>query len=279
MAFNMNTAKSNSLRSLDYSVGTMETTCDKFHSGAFEVIQPSKRGNRSGMDALLLAAAVSKEAKGVLADLGAGAGVAGFATLNLNENLELLAVEKNNEMADLARQSLLLPGNVSLRERSKIIEHDVTAGGVDRLKAGLGPDSVDHVIMNPPYNTDRERPPRDTLKAEAFMMAKGGIDSWFRTAAAITKPGGTMTIIYRTENLGELLACSQGRFGGLEIMPIHSRAGEAAKRIIAKGTRASRAPVSILPGFVVHENDGQFTPQADAIFKGESRLDFASKQS
>lgn len=252
----------------------METTRDMFHDGAFEVLQPSTRGNRSGMDALLLAAALPQSASGILADLGSGAGVAGLAALNLNQKLKLVSVEKNPHMADLARKSLQLSGNSSLRNKTKVIEHDVTSSGIDRLKAGLAPDSVDHIITNPPYNTSRERPPKDPIKAEAFMMGEGGIDAWFRTAAAIVKPGGTLAIIYRTENLGEVLACSQGRFGGLEIMPIHSRADEAAKRIIVRGTRASRASMAIVPGFVVHNEDGSFTEKADAIFKGKAHLDF-----
>ncbi len=259
----------------EFSESVMETTRDKFHDGAFEVLQPSKRGNRSGMDALLLAAALPENSSGVLADLGAGAGVAGLAALNLNRELNLLAVEKNPEMAELARKSMLFSCNTNLSNRSKVIEFDVTSSGVDRLKAGLAPETVNHIIMNPPYNTSRERAPKDELKAEAFMMGEGGIDAWFRTAAAILRPGGTIAIIYRTENLGEVLACSQGRFGGLEIMPIHSRADEAAKRIIVRGTRASRAPMAIVPGFVVHKMDGSFTDSADAIFKGKTHLDFA----
>lgn len=252
----------------------MKTSRDKFYDGAFEVLQPTDRGNRSGMDALLLAAALPKNSSGILADFGSGAGVAGFAALTLNRDLELLAIEKNTEMVELSKKSLQLNSNAKLFSRTKIIQHDVTLGGVDRAKAGLNPDSVNHIIMNPPYNTNRERPPVDKMKAEAFMMGEGGIDAWFRTASAITRSGGMLAIIYRTENLGEILACSQGRFGGLEIMPIHSRADEAAKRIIVRGTKGSRAPMAIVPGFVVHNEDGSFTEKADAIFKGKAHLEF-----
>ncbi len=252
----------------------MKTSRDKLHAGAFEAIQPSERGNRSGMDALLLAAALPEDCSGTLADLGAGAGVAGLAALNLNRDLDLLAVEINPEMADLARKTLQCSSNSKFLGRAKVIEHDVTSSGVDRLKAGLAPDSVHHVIMNPPYNSSHDRAPKDSLKAQAFMMGDGGIDAWFRTAAAILRPGGTIAIIYRTKNLGEVLACSQGRFGGLEIMPIHSRADEAAKRVLVRGTRGSRAPMAIVPGFVVHNMDGTFTDEADAIFKGKFHLNF-----
>ena len=60
------------------SLTDVETTLDAFHRGDFHVVQPS-RGHRSGMDAMMLAAAVPSSFAGRLADLGAGAGAAGLA--------------------------------------------------------------------------------------------------------------------------------------------------------------------------------------------------------
>ena len=249
-----------------------ETSIDAFHRDGFEVIQPKASGYRSGMDALLLAAAVPRNAVGILADLGAGSGVAGFAALNLNADLDLLAVEKNPQLVELANKSLLLEKNKVLRTRTKVIVADVTANAAARSKAGLEPESVAHAIMNPPYNPITMRPPRDPVKAEAFMIGEGGIDAWFRTAASIIRPGGTLTLIYRTEQLGDVLACMQGRFGGLEILPLHSRADEPSKRLIVRGTRGSRAPLAVLPGFVLHRDDGSFSSEAELVFEGKSRI-------
>ncbi len=249
-----------------------ETTTDAFHRDAFHVIQPKTSGHRSGLDALFLAAAVPQNASGILADLGAGAGVAGLAALCLNAGLDLLAIEKNTHMAELARETLTLPKNKNLNTRSKVIEADITANAAARAKAGLEVESVAHAIMNPPYNPITLRPPKDPMKAEAFMIGEGGIDAWFRTAASIIRPGGTLSLIYRTEQLGDILACMQGRFGGLEILPLHSRRDEASKRLIIRGTRGSRAPLALLPGFVIHREDGNFTDEAENIFAGTARL-------
>lgn len=251
-----------------------KTSRDKFHDGSFEVYQPIASGHRSGLDALLLGASLRAGAKGMLADLGAGAGVAGFAALNLYPDLELISVELNSEMHQFAKNASTLPLNARLNRRMQFLQADVSKTGAERLKQGLDDASFDYVIMNPPYNTVQHRAPKDEMKSEAHIIGEGGVDAWFRTASAILKPGGTLSMIYRTENIASVLACSQGRFGGLEIMPIHSRADEAAKRMIVRGTRASRAPLTFLPGFVVHDEDGNFTEHADRIFRGESLLDF-----
>lgn len=258
----------------DMATNSLESV-DAFHNGAFSVVQPKDKGYRSGLDALLLAAALPENIQGLLADLGAGTGVAGLAALNFNRDLDLLLVERNPKMSAFAKRSLGLRKNQHLSGRVKTIETDITQSGVERLKAGLNPDSVDHVIMNPPYNKEDHRTPPDPTRAEAFMLGEGGLDSWFRTASSITKPGGTLALIYRTENIGDVLACARGRFGGLEILPIHSYADKPAKRFLARGTRASRAPLKLFPGFVVHAPDGTFTQQAEAIFKAEARLTFA----
>ena len=56
-------------------------TLDAFHRGAFYLVQPSAKGHRSGIDAMILASAVPADFKGKVADLGAGAGAAGLAGL------------------------------------------------------------------------------------------------------------------------------------------------------------------------------------------------------
>ena len=101
------------------SDSVLKATRDRFHKGAFEVYQPSGSGHRSGLDALRRAAAWPEGASGLLADLGAGAGVAGFAALNLNRDLDLLGVEKNSKMIELARRSLRLVANSKAEEPCK----------------------------------------------------------------------------------------------------------------------------------------------------------------
>ena len=61
------------------SQARLDTRIDAFWRGRFALVQPVGQGYRSGLDALLLASTLSTDAKGRLADLGAGAGAVGFA--------------------------------------------------------------------------------------------------------------------------------------------------------------------------------------------------------
>lgn len=251
------------------------TTEDAFHRGAFHALQPRERGHRSGQDALLIASCLPEGASGRLADLGSGAGVAGLAALAMNPGLEVTLVEKNRVMAELARKTVLLPANALFRSRAVVLEADVTLTGTQRESAGLHPDSFDHVIMNPPYNHKAQRVSPDPMRAEAHMLGASGLEPWMRTAAAILRPGGTLAMIYRPEKLADVLACAQGRFGGLAVVPVHARQDEPAGRILVRMVKGSRAPLSIQPSLVMHDDANRPTAMGDALVNGRARVHFA----
>lgn len=245
---------------------------DSFFRGEFEVYQPVGVGHRSGSDALLLAASLPHNAQGLMADLGAGSGVAALAALAANPRLEAALAEVDPVMATLARKSLTLPANSALAGRAKVLEVDVTLIGGEREKSGLANASFDHVIMNPPYNHPGQKPSAKPMKALAHKMGVGGLDAWMRTAAAILRPGGWVHLIYRSEMLGEIISSMQGRFGALSIIPLHARADEKAARVIVRGNRGSRANLSVLPGIILHEPDGKPTTFAEELINGKRRL-------
>lgn len=254
---------------------TCETSEDSFFRGKFFAVQPIGNGHRSGSDALLIAAGLPKGATGKLVDLGSGTGVAGLAAIYQNPDLSVLLVEKNPLMVQLANRTLQMTKNAMLARRAKILAADVTLSGIKRSEAGLEDTSADFVIMNPPYNYEGQRVSPNALKAEAHVMGMSGLDSWVRTAAAILKANGTLIMIYRAEKLGEIIACSQGRFGDLSIIPIYSREGERAKRILVKMTKGSKAPLSLLPGILMHDGEGGPTPIAQSLLNGEARIEFS----
>jgi tRNA1(Val) A37 N6-methylase TrmN6 len=249
-------------------------TIDAFHNGAFHAVQPVGTGHRAGSDALLLAAALPSNSKGLLADLGSGAGVAALAALVMNPQLEAVLAEADPLMADYARRTLELSQNQWLEGRATVIEADVTLKGRAREASGLATGAFAHVIANPPYYTPSERASPDSRRALAHQMQEGGLEAWLRTAAAILKPGGQLHLVWRPQQLAELISACHGRFGGLSILPLHSRTNEPAGRIILRATKGSRAPLSISPGIVLHGDDNKTTAFADAVLNGRLRLSF-----
>lgn len=246
-------------------------TLDAFHRGRFHLLQPKGRGHRAGMDAMLLASLVAADGPVKVADLGAGAGAAGLAVAARLPLAEVDLVEKFAEMAAYARRSLALPENAGLAPRLRVIEADVTLRAAARVAAGLADEVYDHVILNPPFNDASDRVTPDPLKAEAHAMTATLFEDWLRTAGAIMRPGGQLSLIARPESVAEILAACGRRFGGVEITPLHPRAGENAVRILVTAIKGSRARLALRAPLVMHDGPGHgFSAAVDALNNGRA---------
>ncbi|WP_275789277.1 tRNA1(Val) (adenine(37)-N6)-methyltransferase [Pararhizobium gei] len=246
-------------------------TIDSFHRGQFHVIQPLGQGHRSGMDAMLLASLVAADRPCRIADLGAGAGAAGMAVASRLEGAEVVLVERSPLMAEFARQSLALTQNERFAARLSVLEADVALTGAQRRAAGLADDHFDHVIMNPPFNDASDRTTPDALKAEAHAMTEDLFEVWIRTAGAIVKPGGQLSLIARPESIARIVGACGRRFGGIEITSLHPRAGENAVRILVTAIKQSRARLAFRAPLIMHR-DGthKFTDSVDDLNNGRT---------
>ncbi|MCX8996330.1 tRNA1(Val) (adenine(37)-N6)-methyltransferase [Rhizobiaceae bacterium BDR2-2] len=248
-------------------------TVDAFHRGRFHLVQPKGRGHRAGVDAMLLAALVDAAGPVRVADLGAGAGAAGMAVAARIGQAQVVLYERSPDMAAYARKSLALAENAAISDRVSVIEADVTLKGRARVAAGLPDDTFDHVVMNPPFNDADDRRTPDRLKAEAHAMTEGLFEDWIRTAGAILKPGGQLSLIARPQSIADIIAACGRRFGGLELTALHPRPGEDAVRILATAIKGSRARLRLRPALVIHDGEAHaFSPLVDDLNNGRAAL-------
>ena len=244
-------------------------TIDAFHFGAFHVVQPNGMGHRSGMDAMLLASLVNSDRPIKVADLGAGAGAAGLAVASRLPDASIVLVERVPEMADYARKTLALSQNALFNNRATVLETDVTLSGKARLAAGLLDNHFDYVIMNPPFNEPKDRATPDPLKAQAHLLTDKLFESWIRTACAIIKPNGQLSLIARPHSISEIISACGKRFGGLEITSLHPRPGENAVRILVTGIKGSKARLQLRAPLTMHGAEGhKFSSEVDDYNNG-----------
>jgi tRNA1(Val) A37 N6-methylase TrmN6 len=227
-----------------------------------------RHGHRVGTDSVLLSAALDP-AGGHLIDAGAGAGLVGLAIAQRQPGLNVTLVERDEQVAEAARQNIELNG---LSERMRVAACDLTHAA-SRRAVGLSDGCADALVTNPPWlDPHRAQISPDQQRAAAHAHGDAlGLETWMRAMAALLRPGGRFALIHRADALKSCLDVLEGRFGALEILPLHPRAHQPAHRIIIRGIKGSRAPTSLLPAFVVHQGD-RFTPEAEAIHKGEALL-------
>jgi tRNA1(Val) A37 N6-methylase TrmN6 len=222
---------------------------------------------------MILASAVPAGFDGAVADFGAGAGAAGMAVAARCPKSRVALVENDPVMAGFARRTIGHENNAALSSRLSVLEADVSLSGKSRVDSGLCDRSLDFVIMNPPFNSPRDRASPDALKAAAHVMSEDMFEAWLRTAAAVLRPDGNVAVIARPASLNEILTACEGRFGRLRILPILPRPSEAAIRIVVTGVKGSRAGLSLEPPLVLHGESGNgFSARAEAVINGEAEV-------
>jgi tRNA1(Val) A37 N6-methylase TrmN6 len=249
---------------------TSELTEDAFLGGRLRLRQP-KSGHRAGHDAMLLAAATSAQAGDRVVDFGAGVGAAGLALATRISGLQIVLIEIDEVLAELAR------GNaVSNRIEAKIIAMDVASGAEAFAGADLAPDSVDVVLMNPPFNdSKRHRSSPDRSRKIAHVADAATLENWIHAARRILKSGGVLTLIWRADGLGDVLAALDRGFGSLAILPIHGNAATPAIRVLIRAVKGGRAPAALYPGLMLNDESGLPNKQVQAILAGKGALPLA----
>jgi tRNA1(Val) A37 N6-methylase TrmN6 len=242
---------------------------DALLGGRVKLRQPVP-GYRVAIDTVFLAASLSPRPGIRLLDLGCGVGGASLCLLARLEaeavpGVSVLGLEIQPELVQLANENATANG----RARAfRAIKGDLT-----RLPMVFEPLSFDGVFFNPPYGRAKEMtPPNDPVRNRANLECDEGLDLWISTALKLLKPKGTITLIHRAERLGEILGLLEGRAGAIRILPLHSKARRPAKRVIVSALKNSRAPLGLLPGFVVHDDDGAFTAEAEAVLRRGAAL-------
>ena len=249
----------------------LDLTEDAFLGGQLRVKQ-LKSGHRAGHDAVLLAAATAARAGDRVADLGAGAGVAGLAVARRVTDVDLVLVEIDATLAGLARANA--DANAI---QADVTVLDVEADAAAHSAAGLPPDSVDAVLMNPPFNDPaRHRISPDVARGVAHVAAPTTLSNWIHAARRMLRSKGTLTLIWRADGIAEVLAALDHGFGSLQILPVHGEARGPANRILVRATKGGRAPTQIHPALLLNDESGVPNKRVQEILAGNGSLPLAN---
>jgi tRNA1(Val) A37 N6-methylase TrmN6 len=157
-----------------------------------------------------------------------------------------------------------------------VIVLDVTSGAEAFAAAGLSPDSVDVVLMNPPFNDPaRHRASPDQARASAHVATAATLESWIHAARRILKSGGVLTLIWRADGLTEVLAALGRGFGSLAILPVHGDVKTPAIRVLIRATKGGKAPTQMRAALMLNDESALPNKQLQEILAGKGVLSLA----
>jgi tRNA1(Val) A37 N6-methylase TrmN6 len=244
-----------------------DITEDAFLGGRLRLKQ-KRSGHRAGHDAILLAAATEARIGDRVVDFGAGVGTAGRALARRIPGIRLSLVEIDPELAELARDNAA--ANAIAAET---IVLDVTADAQGFASHGLSPDSVDVVLMNPPFNDPaRHRGSPDRLRHTAHVATEETLHAWVHAARRILRSNGVLTLIWRADGIADVLEALSRGFGSLAILPVHGEAGRPAIRVLVRAVKGGRAPTRLLPGLMLNDEARVSKNEMMEILEGRAAL-------
>lgn len=224
---------------------------DTFLDGRVRVTQP-ETGFRAGLDAVMLAAAIPAQHGQSALELGSGAGTASLCLAARVPGLTVTGVEIDGLLVALAQANAAANG-AAVR---------FAAADIFALPAELKRD-FDQVFCNPPFHGEGQTSP-NAARATALMDG-GKLSDWLKLGLQRTVSDGFFTAILRADRLNEALGALPER--GVCALPLWPRAGGAPKRVIVQARKGSRAPFALLPGLVLHQENGAWTNESEAVLR------------
>lgn len=242
-----------------------DETLDALEAFGLSIRQPAK-GYRFSVDPLLLCSFADKEGVNSVVDLGTGCGVIPLVISRLLPEADIVGVEFQPQMAELARRNVE-KNNVG--ERVRIVEADVL-----HLRRQLPHAGFDLVLANPPYRrrgTGRLSPTagRDLARHESTAA----IEDFLAAAKFLAKPAGRIAFVFLAARLAEFMAAAAST--GLvprRIQFVHGALGAEAKMFLCELRKGRGGEMAIMPPLLLRDGQLQYTQQALAMMEGKSRL-------
>jgi release factor glutamine methyltransferase len=120
-------------------------------------------------------------------DVGTGTGAIALAIVDEHPGAQVTAIDASKDALALARENLDLLG---INGRVRLVEHDLTEG--------LGQDSFDLVVSNPPYvepeDIENLQPEVRDWEPRVALVAHGATEAVARAATEALRPGGWVVL-------------------------------------------------------------------------------------
>lgn len=233
-----------------------DETLDSFYRGRILVLQ-KKKGYRFSVDAPLLADFIQTKHTDEILELGAGNGIISLL-LSIKPFKYITAVEIQESLADIARRNVKLN---KLEEKVSIVREDLR-----RYQPGK---KFDVVFSNPPYlkkgeghlsSSEEKSIAKHELKCNIFDILK-------KTGELLKSEGKAYFVFLVKRKEDFLQAVERNQLKVKYIRFVSPRQDSHANFFLIECDFSSKKDV-ILPPFILYDDEGNYTLEAEKIFKG-----------
>lgn len=228
--------------------------------GRVRYAQP-RRGFRSGLEPVLLAAAIPARPGDHVLEGGTGAAAGLLCLATRIAGVTGIGIERDPALAALAERNLATNGLTGLA----IVVGDVTTTAPSRV--------FDHAFANPPWNDPADTRSPDGSRRAAKQAVPGLLATWIAALAAPLRPRGTLTLILPPARLREVFsAANEASCTPAALFPLWPKPDRPAKLVLFHAIKLGRSRCVFHSGLVLHDRADTFTREAEAILRGAQAL-------
>lgn len=233
---------------------------DTLLGGRVRFAQPAT-GYRAAIDPVLLAAGVPARSGEHVLEGGLGAGAAALCLLARVPGAQVTGIEIDRALAAIAAGNAAVNGAALTVETADLLE----------FRQGR----FDHAMANPPYQRagSGSASPAATKRRANRERAPDALAAWIGALSRRLASRGSLTLVLPAARLSDAArAMRDAGLGAIALVPLWPRAGEPAKRMLLQGRKSARGGDRLLPGLVLHQANGAFTPEAEAVLRDGAAL-------
>ena len=235
---------------------------DELKYKGLKIIQNTK-GFCFGIDSVILSDFAKNIKKGSkVVDLGTGTGIIGLLLCKKTELKEIVGVEIQKEVAEMANRSIKLN---KLEDKFKILNTDINKIFEDKL---LEKNKFDVVVMNPPY---KEKGTGKINEVDSKIISrhevKATLSDFIKVASNLLKDKGEIYIVHKPERMPDIIQkMRENKIEPKEIKTVYSNKKTEASLILIKGIKGANKFFKILEPLYIYEENGEYTKEIKEIY-------------
>lgn len=221
---------------------------DDLQYKGLKIIQNTK-GFCFGIDSVILSDFAKNIKKGSkVVDLGTGTGIIGLLLCKKTELKEIVGVEIQKEVAEMANRSIKLN---KLEDKFKILNTDINKIFEDKL---LEKNKFDVVVMNPPY---KEKGTGKINEVDSKIISrhevKATLSDFIKVASNLLKDKGEIYIVHKPERMPDIIQkMRENKIEPKEIKTVYSNKKTEASLILIKGIKGANKFFKILEPLYIY---------------------------
>lgn len=234
-------------------------TIDDLQLKGLKLIQ-KKDAFRFGVDAVLLSEFANIKKNFRVIDLCTGTGIVPFLILGKYEPKEIVGIEVQEEIAEMANRSTVLN---NVEDKIKFINRDLK--DIEFLKQ-LG--RFDALTVNPPYKLNNSGivNPSDKL-AIARHEVLCTLEDVIATSRILLKDNGRMYMVHRPERLADILTLMRKyKIEPKRIRMVHPNTKKSPNIVLIEGQRDGGKFLKWDPPLYVYNDNGEYSDEINKIY-------------